>query len=75
MALSLLRNHKGEVTLHVNGQPASAARFGGIQSFPDGLAAVFIIPMQHAVFGEVDNVVPFARPVPAVFVGDPPRNM
>jgi hypothetical protein len=59
MALELRRTHKGEVVLHVNGQPASAARFGGIQQFPEGLAAVFILPMDRVVFGEVDNVVPF----------------
>lgn len=64
MAIELKRSHTGEVVLHVNGQPASAARFGGIQQFPDGLGAVFIVPMQHAVFGEVDNVVPFVRPSP-----------
>ena len=66
MAIELKRNHTGDVTLFVNGQPASAAQFGGIQSTQDGMAAVFIVPLQHAVFGEIDNVVPFIRPVPAV---------
>lgn len=63
MAIELRRAHTGAVTLHVNGQPASAARFGGIQTFPEGLAAVFIVPIEHAVFAETDNVVPFVRPV------------
>ena len=68
MALELKRNHTGDITMHVNGQPASAAKFGGIQQTPEGMAAVFIVPMQHVVFGEVDNVVPFVRPVPKVEV-------
>ena len=61
MTIQLKRTHKGDVVLHVNGQPASAAKFGGIQTFPDGMHAVFLVPMQHAVFAEADNVVPFVR--------------
>jgi hypothetical protein len=62
MTIQLKRTHKGDVVLHVNGQPASAAKFGGIQAYPDGMHAVFLIPMQNLVLAEVDNVVPFVAP-------------
>lgn len=62
MTIHLKRSHTGDVTLFVNGNPASAAKFSGIQQTPDGMAAVFVVPLANAVFAEVDNVVPFVRP-------------
>lgn len=59
MAIQLLRSHKGDGTLVVNGQPVGPARFGGIQQFPDGMCAVFVIPLSDLTFGETDNVVAF----------------
>lgn len=62
MTIQLKREYNGNIVLHVNGQPAAAAKFGGIQPSPDGMQAVFIISMQHVVMGEIDNVVPFVAP-------------
>lgn len=62
--IELRRNHKGEITLAVNNQPASAAQFRGIQAdaLSGGQVAFFAIPLANVVFSEADNVVAFPTP-------------
>lgn len=64
--IQLKRSHTGEVTLYVAGVPARGAIFTGMnpsQVNPGKVYANFSIPLDHLSFAEVDNVVPFVRPV------------
>ncbi len=58
----LQRDHTGKLHLLVGGQPASGAEFVKIDSFNSGMAAVFVVPIEHLTLGEVNTVVPFVRP-------------
>lgn len=63
--IQLKRDHEGRVNLFVAGVPARAAMFTGMNhSQVNGkLYANFSIPLDAVSFAEVDNVVPFVRPL------------
>lgn len=61
--IELQRDHNGGINLVVSGHHALGSRVTGVQQIGEELGAVVFIPLKHATFGEVANVVPFVRPV------------
>jgi len=59
--IRLRRDHKAAVHLEVGGQYAIGAEFNGMSMFNGKQCAVFLVPLDHVTFAEVDNVVPFVR--------------
>lgn len=60
--IELRRDHEGSLNLYVSGVPALNATVTGVQMLNDELTAVIVVPLKHATIGEVETVVPFARP-------------
>lgn len=63
--IQLKRTHQGNVVLHVAGVPAHDALFTGmnISQVNGKTYANFSVPLDALSFAEVDNVVPFVRPI------------
>ena len=62
--IEIKRTFEGELTLFVSGNPALGSKIVDIQRADDGkLKAIVVIPLEHATFGEVNNVLPFRSPV------------
>lgn len=59
----LNRDHEGHLRLRVGAEYALGAEVSSIVGQGGELVAVVTIPLKHVVMGEVDNVVPFVRPV------------
>lgn len=60
----IVRDYTGNLTLRVGGVPVDSASVTGIVPGTASLTmAVHIaIPVQHVIFSEQDNVLPFTRP-------------
>lgn len=59
----LNRDHVGNLHLRVGTEYAFGAEVSSIVNNNGEQSAIIVIPLKHVSFGEVDNVVPFVRPV------------
>ncbi len=60
MALaSIVRDHKGDLHLMVDGKHVHGASLTSIQTYDGELSAIVVIPLRFATVGEVDNIIAF----------------
>jgi hypothetical protein len=57
------RDINGTLHLEVSGRYASGARVTGFSAIDGEMCAIVVVPLKHAVLGEIGNVIPFVRPV------------
>ncbi len=64
MPTELLQDHTGTMHLYSDGRPVAGSSVIGVTADQrtGELQAHIVVPLKHAVLGEVRNVVPFVRP-------------
>jgi len=60
--IQLQRDSSGDLHLVVGNQFAVGSKVTGVNLIDGELRAIVLVPLRHATFAEVTNVLPFVKP-------------